>query len=45
MLQNKKINRNNWLINPDFHLPDNATGELIAAEIIKFNKEYTNEYD
>tara|TARA_B100000795_G_scaffold90336_1_gene65684 strand:+ start:1527 stop:3071 length:1545 start_codon:yes stop_codon:yes gene_type:complete len=42
MLQNKKINRNNWLINPDFHLPDNATGELIAAEIIKFNKEYTN---
>ena len=42
MLQNKKINGNNWLINPDFHLPDNATGELIAAEIIKFNKEYTN---
>jgi len=42
MLQNKKINRNNWLINPNFHLPDNASGELIAAEIIKFNKEYAN---
>ena len=42
MLQNKKINADNWLISPDFHLPDSISSELITNEIIKFSKEYEN---
>jgi len=42
MLQNKKINTDNWLISPDFHLPDGVSSELITNEIIKFSKEYEN---
>ena len=42
MLQNKKINTDNWLISPDFHLPDGVSSELITNEIIKFSKEYVN---
>ena len=42
MLQNKKMNTNNWLINSAFHLPDKETGQLILNEIIEFDKEYKN---
>jgi len=42
MLQNKKINADNWLISPDFNLPDGVSSELITNEIIKFSKEYEN---
>ena len=42
MLQNKKINADNWLLSKDFHLPDDISSELIKNEIIKFSKKYEN---